>query len=151
MAELSLAENLSRFKIIPVLVLNDVESGLKRCEMLLKNGLGVAEITFRTEAAETQGEEILLENLNDGIAAQCTLVIVDQLSGVYSVRGLDLLYHGLSSDGAEGEIGVLGGVHRTVESDADDDFFLAHFGDGVAVGIKHFNADDIRPEERCIS
>ncbi len=52
MTGLSFAEQLSRFKIIPVLVLNDVESGLKRCEMLCKNGLGVAEITFRTEAAE---------------------------------------------------------------------------------------------------
>ena len=52
MAEISYVEKLSQFKIIPVLVLNDVESGLKRCEMLLKNGLGVAEITFRTEAAE---------------------------------------------------------------------------------------------------
>ena len=52
MTGLSFAEQLSRFKIIPVLVLNDVESGLKRCEMLCRNGLGVAEITFRTEAAE---------------------------------------------------------------------------------------------------
>ena len=52
MAELSFAEQLSRFKIIPVLVLNDVESGLKRCEMLCRNGLAVAEVTFRTEAAE---------------------------------------------------------------------------------------------------
>ena len=42
MAELSFLEQLSRFKIIPVLVLNDVESGLKRCEMLCKNGLGAA-------------------------------------------------------------------------------------------------------------
>ena len=52
MAERSCLEKLSQFKIIPVLVLNDVESGLKRCEMLCRNGLKVAEITFRTEAAE---------------------------------------------------------------------------------------------------
>ena len=52
MAEIAIAEKLAQFKIIPVLVLNDVESGLKRCEMLCKNGLGVAEVTFRTEAAE---------------------------------------------------------------------------------------------------
>ena len=49
---MTIAEKLAQYKIIPVLVLNDVESGLKRCEMLCKNGLPVAEITFRTAAAE---------------------------------------------------------------------------------------------------
>ncbi|MBO5723706.1 MAG: bifunctional 4-hydroxy-2-oxoglutarate aldolase/2-dehydro-3-deoxy-phosphogluconate aldolase, partial [Lentisphaeria bacterium] len=53
MSENSCVETLSRFKIIPVLVLNDLDSGLKRCEMLLKNGLGVAESSFRNQAAET--------------------------------------------------------------------------------------------------
>ena len=52
MADLTYVEKLAQFKIIPVLVLNDVESGLKRCEMLCRNGLAVAEVTFRTEAAE---------------------------------------------------------------------------------------------------
>ena len=52
MAEVSYVEKLEQFKIIPVLVLDDVESGLKRCEMLCRNGLCVAEVTFRTQAAE---------------------------------------------------------------------------------------------------
>jgi 2-dehydro-3-deoxyphosphogluconate aldolase/(4S)-4-hydroxy-2-oxoglutarate aldolase len=43
---------LSEIKIVPVLVLNDVESGLKMCEILVKQGLPAAEITFRTTAAE---------------------------------------------------------------------------------------------------
>lgn len=43
---------LSRIRIVPVLVLNDVESGLKMCEILVKCGLPAAEITFRTQAAE---------------------------------------------------------------------------------------------------
>ena len=37
--------------VVPVLVLNDVETGLKMCELLLENNLPVAEITFRTVAA----------------------------------------------------------------------------------------------------
>ena len=41
MADLTYVEKLAQFKIIPVLVLNDVESGLKRCEMLCRNGLAV--------------------------------------------------------------------------------------------------------------
>lgn len=37
--------------VVPVLVLNDVDTGLKMCELLVENGLPVAEITFRTVAA----------------------------------------------------------------------------------------------------
>ena len=43
----------SQYKIIPVLVLEDLESGLRRCELLCECGLPVAEITFRTKAAES--------------------------------------------------------------------------------------------------
>lgn len=43
--------DLGKFRVIPVLVLNDVDTGLKMCECLCKNGLPVAEITFRTESA----------------------------------------------------------------------------------------------------
>ena len=43
---------LGKIRIVPVLVLNDVDSGLKMCEVLAECGLPAAEITFRTEAAE---------------------------------------------------------------------------------------------------
>lgn len=49
----SIGETLAQYKIIPVLVLEDLESGLKRCELLCECGLPVAEITFRTKAAES--------------------------------------------------------------------------------------------------
>lgn len=49
----SIGETLAQYKIIPVLVLEDLESGLKKCELLCENGLPVAEITFRTQAAES--------------------------------------------------------------------------------------------------
>lgn len=43
--------DMGNFRVIPVLVLQDVESGLRMCEALCRNGLPVAEITFRTQAA----------------------------------------------------------------------------------------------------
>ena len=49
----SIGETLAQYKIIPVLVLEDLESGLKRCELLCECGLPVAEITFCTKAAES--------------------------------------------------------------------------------------------------
>ena len=48
-----IAKELDKIKIIPVLVLNDLEEGLKICEALYTNGLPAAEITFRTAAAES--------------------------------------------------------------------------------------------------
>ena len=45
-------ETLSAIRIVPVLVLNDVDSGLKMCEVLAECGLPAAEITFRPTAAE---------------------------------------------------------------------------------------------------
>ena len=49
----SIGDTLAQYKIIPVLVLEDLESGLRRCELLCDCGLPVAEITFRTKAAES--------------------------------------------------------------------------------------------------
>lgn len=46
-------ENLSSVKIIPVLVLNSVDDGLKICELLCECNLPAAEITFRTKEAES--------------------------------------------------------------------------------------------------
>lgn len=45
------AKNLREAGIIPVLVLEDVDSGLRLCEALEKGGLKAAEITYRTKAA----------------------------------------------------------------------------------------------------
>jgi len=42
---------LERIRIVPVLVLEELESGLKMCEVLAECGLPAAEITFRTKAA----------------------------------------------------------------------------------------------------
>ena len=42
---------LKQIRIVPVLVLDEVDSGLKMCEILSECGLPAAEITFRTRAA----------------------------------------------------------------------------------------------------
>ena len=43
---------LSAIRIVPVLVLDNLEDGLKMCSVLQEKNLPAAEITFRTEAAE---------------------------------------------------------------------------------------------------
>lgn len=43
---------LNQIKIVPVLAIDDVNDGLRMCEILNRQGLYAAEITFRTTAAE---------------------------------------------------------------------------------------------------
>ena len=44
-------ERLKQIRIVPVLVLETLDQGMRMCEALAENGLPAAEITFRTEAA----------------------------------------------------------------------------------------------------
>ena len=44
---------LSAIRIVPVLVLDNLEDGLRMCSILQEKQLSAAEITFRTEAAES--------------------------------------------------------------------------------------------------
>jgi 2-dehydro-3-deoxyphosphogluconate aldolase/(4S)-4-hydroxy-2-oxoglutarate aldolase len=52
------AEKLKACRIIPVLVVNTVDEGVRICEILQKAGLPSAEITFRTSAAEGTIREV---------------------------------------------------------------------------------------------
>lgn len=52
------AEKLKACKVIPVLVVNTVDEGVRICEILYKAGLPSAEITFRTSAAEGTIREV---------------------------------------------------------------------------------------------
>ena len=105
MAQVSCVEKIEQFKIIPVLVLNDVESGLKRCEMLCRNGLCVAEITFRTEAAEAVIRAASKEFPEMWIGAGTVLNVKNQLivtktavDGSYSITvSADPTYAGTAS------------------------------------------------------
>ncbi len=47
-----ISDMLEKIRIVPVLVEDSLESGLKSCEALCANGLPAVEITFRTSAAE---------------------------------------------------------------------------------------------------
>lgn len=46
-----LIEKLKAFKVIPVIQINNIEQAVPLAKTLVENGLPVAEVTFRTEAA----------------------------------------------------------------------------------------------------
>ncbi|MBR2344721.1 MAG: bifunctional 4-hydroxy-2-oxoglutarate aldolase/2-dehydro-3-deoxy-phosphogluconate aldolase [Lentisphaeria bacterium] len=70
---------LRQIRIVPVLVLNDVASGVKMCEILVECGLPAAEITFRTAAAE----EVIRE------AARCFPELYLGAGTILNVRDLE--------------------------------------------------------------
>jgi 2-dehydro-3-deoxyphosphogluconate aldolase/(4S)-4-hydroxy-2-oxoglutarate aldolase len=74
---------LSEIKIVPVLVLDDVESGVKMCEILVECGLPAAEITFRTAAAE----EVIRE------AAKCFPELYLGAGTILNTRDLDRAFN----------------------------------------------------------
>ena len=53
METLAIPQKLAAIGIVPVLVLEQLDDGLRMCDTLISAGLPVAEITFRTQAAPT--------------------------------------------------------------------------------------------------
>ncbi len=47
-----IVKKLAAVKVVPVLAIEDVDDGIKMCEILQEKGLNAAEVTFRTQAAE---------------------------------------------------------------------------------------------------
>jgi 2-dehydro-3-deoxyphosphogluconate aldolase/(4S)-4-hydroxy-2-oxoglutarate aldolase len=82
---MSLAENVGKVKaliegkkIIPVLVLPDLKTGLKVCEILVQNLLPIAEITFRTSAAAEIIREVS-RNFSDMLIGAGTVLNIKDL------------------------------------------------------------------------
>ena len=48
-------EEMKKYKIVPVIVIDDAEDAENLSDALCEGGIPVAEVTFRTEAAEEKG------------------------------------------------------------------------------------------------
>ena len=70
-------EKLSSFGVVPVVVLNDAEKAVPLAKALLDGGLGVAEVTFRTAAAEESIRRIT-EAFPEMLVGAGTVLTVDQ-------------------------------------------------------------------------
>lgn len=62
--------------IVPVVVLDDAKDAVKTAEALLKGGIGVMEITFRTDAAEESIKKVATE-CKDMIVGAGTVITLD--------------------------------------------------------------------------
>lgn len=55
---MTIIDSILNYRIVPVIVLNDVDNALPLADALIEGGLPVAEVTFRTEAAEESIREM---------------------------------------------------------------------------------------------
>ncbi len=76
-------EKLRKCRIIPVLVVNTVEEGIRVCDILYNAGLPSAEITFRTSAGEGTIREVL-KRFPDMAAGAGTILNVEDLKRAFS-------------------------------------------------------------------
>jgi 2-dehydro-3-deoxyphosphogluconate aldolase/(4S)-4-hydroxy-2-oxoglutarate aldolase len=75
-------EKLRKCGIIPVLVINTVEEGIRVCDILYRCGLPSAEITFRTSAAEGTIREVL-KRFPDMTAGAGTILNTEDLKKAF--------------------------------------------------------------------
>lgn len=83
--------------IVPVVKLNDVNKALPLCEALIKGGINVAEITFRTECAEDVIKKIS-SNCPDMIVGAGTVINVEQAERAINAGASFIVSPGLSVD-----------------------------------------------------
>lgn len=79
---MSITKRLEQCGIVPVVVLDDVKDAVPLAEALLAGGIDVAEITFRTKAAEESIKQIS-ENVPEILVGAGTVLTMDQLERAY--------------------------------------------------------------------
>lgn len=73
-----ISEDIARYGVVPVVVLNDPNEALPVADALLKGGLPVAEVTFRTAAAE-EAIRIIASERPAMLVGAGTVLTVDQV------------------------------------------------------------------------
>jgi 2-dehydro-3-deoxyphosphogluconate aldolase/(4S)-4-hydroxy-2-oxoglutarate aldolase len=75
---MSLIEGLEKARIIPIIVLDDAEDIIPVCKALQDGGLTVAEVTFRTDAAE-EAIRMARDKFTDFIIGAGTITTIDEV------------------------------------------------------------------------
>ena len=74
----SMNEKIASYGVVPVVVLNDVKDAKPLADVLVEGGLPVAEVTFRTEAAE-ESIRIMSEAYPDMCVGAGTVLSIEQV------------------------------------------------------------------------
>ncbi len=91
----SINEKIAALKIVPVIKLNDAKDAVPLAEALVKGGLPVAEITFRTAAAE-QSIKNVAKAFPDVLVGAGTVTSVDQAKAAIAAGATFIVTAGFS-------------------------------------------------------
>ena len=90
-------EKLSLAGLVPVIAINDAQDAVPLCQALAKGGLPVAEITFRTAAAE-EAIHLVHENLPEVILCAGTVLTTDQADRAVKAGAAAIVSPGLNPE-----------------------------------------------------
>ncbi|MEH2958798.1 bifunctional 4-hydroxy-2-oxoglutarate aldolase/2-dehydro-3-deoxy-phosphogluconate aldolase [Candidatus Merdisoma sp. JLR.KK006] len=74
---MNIYEEIEKYKIVPVVVLKDAQNAVDLAKALIAGGLPVAEVTFRTEAAE-EAIRTIVKELPDMLVGAGTITTAEQ-------------------------------------------------------------------------
>lgn len=94
---MNILEQIKNYKLVPVVVLNKVEDALPTMEALVKGGLPVAEVCFRTEAAR-ESIEIIVKNYPDALVGAGTVINKEQCEDAIKAGAKFIVSPGLSEE-----------------------------------------------------
>lgn len=94
---MNILEQIKNYKLVPVVVLNKVEDALPTMEALVKGGLPVAEVCFRTEAAR-ESIEVIVKNYPDALVGAGTVINKEQCEDAIKAGAKFIVSPGLSEE-----------------------------------------------------
>lgn len=94
---MNILEQIKNYKLVPVVVLNKVEDALPTMEALVKGGLPVAELCFRTEAAR-ESIEVIAKNYPDALVGAGTVINKEQCEDAIKAGAKFIVSPGLSEE-----------------------------------------------------
>lgn len=94
---MSIYEQIKNYRIVPVVVINSVDDAIVTMEALVKGGLPVAEITFRTECAP-EALALIAKKFPDALIGAGTVINAEQCEKAIRSGAKFIVSPGLSSN-----------------------------------------------------
>ena len=94
---MNVLERVHNAHVVPVVVINNLEDALPTMEALVKGGLPVAEVTFRTACAK-EAIKMMVEHYPDALIGAGTVINAQQCEDAISVGAKFIVSPGLSAE-----------------------------------------------------
>ena len=97
---MNIYEQIKNYKLVPVVVINNIDEALPTMEALVKGGLPVAEVTFRTACAP-EALKLIIKNYPEALIGAGTVINAKQCEEAINSGAKFIVSPGLSAHVAE--------------------------------------------------